>query len=133
MSVKISGRAKVQIEVIRKNIKPFEMGGICFGLVNKDKIIITELVGMLKDDISEVNGFVRNSCKEYNKIIAKKWKHSDGLINYVGEWHTHNEDYPTPSNIDNKLLNDIQEYTNRIGYKPIVLIIGLKDNRIMIG
>lgn len=132
MSVKILERAEKQIEAIRRNIKPFEMGGICFGIVKKDKIVITELIGMLKDDISEINGFVRNSCNEYNKIIAKKWKQSDGIVNYVGEWHTHNEDYPSPSDIDKTLLSDIQEYTNVIGYNPIVLIIGLKDNHIMI-
>lgn len=30
----------------------------------------------------------------------KRWKDSKGLVRYVGEWHTHPQNYPAPSSID---------------------------------
>lgn len=38
--------------------------------------------------------------KGHQKIIEETWKNSDGIQNYLGEWHTHPEPIPTPSKID---------------------------------
>lgn len=34
------------------------------------------------------------------RMIERAWVHSQGIQNYLGEWHTHPEDDPHPSNID---------------------------------
>src|SRR5690625_953068 len=36
-----------------------------------------------------------------HEIIAlSRWTSSQGIIRYLGEWHTHPEDYPHPSSLD---------------------------------
>lgn len=36
----------------------------------------------------------------HEAIAASRWAESRGTIRYLGEWHTHPEDYPCPSSID---------------------------------
>ncbi len=37
----------------------------------------------------------------------RRWKESDETMGYMGEWHTHPEDHPTPSGIDLRNWLDI--------------------------
>jgi integrative and conjugative element protein (TIGR02256 family) len=39
---------------------------------------------------------------EHQTVIDEKWEETKGTCNYLGEWHTHPEDHPTPSSIDIK-------------------------------
>jgi integrative and conjugative element protein (TIGR02256 family) len=36
----------------------------------------------------------------HQKAIDKAWQSSQGTVNYLGEWHTHPEPFPTPSGVD---------------------------------
>lgn len=36
----------------------------------------------------------------HEAIALSRWKSSQGTIRYLGEWHTHPEDYPHPSSLD---------------------------------
>lgn len=36
----------------------------------------------------------------HETIALSRWTASKGTIRYLGEWHTHPEDYPQPSNLD---------------------------------
>lgn len=41
---------------------------------------------------------------------------------YIGEWHTHPENYPNPSGVDNKMI--VQQYfKNRIN-EPFLILEG---------
>jgi integrative and conjugative element protein (TIGR02256 family) len=33
-------------------------------------------------------------------VIDRAWRQSGGTCTYLGEWHTHPEQHPTPSGID---------------------------------
>ena len=33
-------------------------------------------------------------------IALARWRASHGTVRYLGEWHTHPEDQPTPSSLD---------------------------------
>lgn len=35
-----------------------------------------------------------------NRIIRAEWERSGGLVNYLGEWHTHPQDVPRASCVD---------------------------------
>ena len=36
----------------------------------------------------------------HEHIAQKRWADSSGLVRYIGEWHTHPQDYPSPSGTD---------------------------------
>ncbi len=44
--------------------------------------------------------FFDRSWRGHRQIALKRHKESKGLIRYLGEWHTHPEDHPIPSEID---------------------------------
>ena len=43
-----------------------------------------------------------------NELIEAAWKESGGTVNYLGEWHTHNERNPHPSGVDKNLMRQFQ-------------------------
>ncbi len=111
-----------------------EAGGVLLGRFLKDSknIIVDHIsVPMIGDKRSRFS-FVRNK-KMHQKIIDNEWLKSNGTCNYVGEWHTHPEDYPTPSNVDtdnwkNRLKQD--KFSTRYLY---FMIVGLKEIRVWEG
>lgn len=47
----------------------------------------------------------------HHKLAMKRWKESNGLVRYIGEWHTHPQNHPTPSSID---ITEWQDEQGRI-------------------
>ena len=75
--------------------------------------------------------FVRSS-KHAQKTINKLWSESGGIVNYLGEWHTHNEKVPIPSLIDKALLKQIYiEQSNPFNYY-FMFILG-NDGKLFVG
>jgi len=75
--------------------------------------------------------FIRNKVSA-QQIIDKKWHESNGIENYLGEWHSHPENSPTPSYLDRKLIRQIvRDGTN--AFKKVFLIIVGKDRSLYIG
>lgn len=70
----------------------------------------------------------RYSCdaKKVNKYIYKQWEESHGINNYIGEWHTHYEDYPEPSIVDELMMKDIFKRNNAPN-KVFLFIVGKKQ------
>ncbi|MGJ7515153.1 Mov34/MPN/PAD-1 family protein [Pseudomonas baetica] len=62
----------------------------------------------------------------HNRLAMKRWKESKGLVRYIGEWHTHPQEHPTPSSID---LNEWQILAaDRVDGRPLLaLIVGWRD------
>ncbi|MEK3954516.1 ribosomal-processing cysteine protease Prp [Psychrobacillus sp. FSL K6-1464] len=83
-----------------------ESGGVLLGKVYKDLIIVDRISEPSKEDKSGRYYFVRN-VRKAQKIIEIAWEESNGERIYLGEWHTHPEDTPTPSNDDRKLLSNM--------------------------
>lgn len=105
-----------------------EAGGVLLGRLIKDsKNIVIDRVSipMVADKRTRFS-FLRNA-KIHQRIIDKAWKESSGTCNYLGEWHSHPESYPTPSGVDlknwrNRLIQDT--YFSRYLY---FLILGIKE------
>ena len=102
---------KISFEVLEKmfhyiqddNNKP-EAGGILIGHDLEDNnFSITDIsIPSVYDKSSRFN-FTR-SKKNAQQILNKLFKESKGKKIYLGEWHTHPEDYPTPSPLDSKSI-----------------------------
>ncbi|HID99315.1 MAG TPA: hypothetical protein EYP59_03385 [Thiotrichaceae bacterium] len=78
-----------------------EAGGILLGrhIIESKDIIVDSISTPLSGDKQTRFSFFRKA-KRHQKLIDKVWHESNGTLNYLGEWHTHPESLPSPSNID---------------------------------
>ena len=84
-----------------------------------------------KFDKATRTGFIRD--KDAAQVIVDfEFINSDNKSIYLGEWHTHPEDIPTPSEQDMKMIKE-QFHKNSLNEPVIFLVIvGLKKNYINI-
>lgn len=103
------------------NKKP-ESGGILIGYYQeKGSYIITDFTQPKNGDKQSRYEFIR-SKKNAQKVLLALFKESDGKKIYLGEWHTHPEDNPTPSGTDiSSIINRIKK--DRINSETIFMII----------
>ena len=77
------------------------------------------------------------NCQVTNKDVAQKeinrqWMESDGLVNYLGEWHTHAQVNPKPSIVDLSLLRQIIKDHSSLWPHLLMLILGQAGSAILI-
>ncbi|MEK3727052.1 Mov34/MPN/PAD-1 family protein [Lysinibacillus sp. FSL W8-0953] len=106
-----------------------ESGGILLGKVYNDLIIIDQVSEPSKEDDSGRYYFFRN-VKKAQRIAEQAWKESNGERLYLGEWHTHPEDVPTPSRDDRTLLKNMLKHS-RINIDFLFMIIIGRDKPYM--
>jgi integrative and conjugative element protein (TIGR02256 family) len=106
------------------NLKP-ESGGILIGYyIDEYSFIITDISTPTDNDICSRYSFIR-SHKNAQRFIKQKFEKSNGKKIYLGEWHTHPENCPTPSNVD-ILSYKRQLNTNILNSKiTFMVIVGL--------
>lgn len=102
------GHLKIDQEALQRMLmfrqcekSALEAGGVLLGrfISNSKDIIIDKVSIPMKGDKRERFRFFRSEGS-HQRIIRETWGESAGKCNYLGEWHTHPEDYPTPSRID---------------------------------
>lgn len=76
-----------------------ESGGLLLGSLHGNNLIITEATTPTKWDRRFRFLFERLPFG-HRSIANRRWRESGGTIRYLGEWHTHPEDIPTPSSLD---------------------------------
>lgn len=74
-------------------------------------------------DIGKRFSFLRKR-QPANKLISAIWKKSKGIDNYLGEWHTHDQELPVPSDIDKKLMDQVVSDGCCLLDRGFMLIIG---------
>jgi integrative and conjugative element protein (TIGR02256 family) len=82
-----------------------ESGGILLGQVYPNHVIVERITTPSILDRFGQFFFIRSRIAA-QKVINKIWKRSDGEIIYLGEWHTHQETNPRPSDVDLKMIRD---------------------------
>ncbi|BCG24980.1 TPA: Mov34/MPN/PAD-1 family protein [Pseudomonas aeruginosa] len=117
------------MEIFRRYIQEgessTEAGGILLGHVRGEHLEIIEATEPSAWDRRFRFLFERMPCF-HHRLAMKRWKESGGLIRYVGEWHTHPQNYPAPSSID---LREWQLLATgrRDGRPMLALIVGCLD------
>lgn len=113
------------------NIIKKESGGVIIGRFLEDSfdIVIDEVTTPFIRDVRK-RCYFKRSMEEHQSYVIKKWKESNGTQNYFGEWHTHAEDIPVPSNTDindwkKRIKNDIKELDFLIS-----IIVGIKSIKV---
>lgn len=111
-----------------------EAGGIMMGrFIKNSKNIIIDLVTEPMTHDKRTRYTFKRIDPGHQIILQEKWERSGGTCNYLGEWHTHPENDPTPSGTDmrnwkRKLKNDL--FSSRFLY---FLIEGIKVIRVWEG
>jgi integrative and conjugative element protein (TIGR02256 family) len=102
-----------------------ERGGIILGEVSKNKIIIKKASIPTQFDKSFRFKFIRHK-KSAQIFTDFEFYNSRGRVIYIGEWHTHPENYPSPSSTDINMIKT-QFRKNKINETFLLMIIvGLK-------
>ena len=109
----------------RQNENQVESGGVLFCEdLFQDKVIISHASKPRLFDIRKKFFFKLNGWSAQRTI---KKMFSNGL-HYVGEWHTHAQISPTPSNRDIKTIQDIFEQSeHNLRYMLMVIVSSSED------
>lgn len=99
-----------------------EAAGVLLGEIRGRHVVITDLSEPGFGDLRQRN-LVDRRGKHHQQKVDDCFQVSGGTVNYIGEWHTHPEDFPQPSQQDRSSWS-----ANLKGRTPkIVLIVGIKD------
>ncbi len=82
----------------------YEAGGLLLGSVHGTHILIEQATAPTAWDKRFRYLFERMPFG-HEAIALSRWMASQGAVRYLGEWHTHPEDYPHPSSLDRSEWN----------------------------
>lgn len=97
-----------------------EAGGILLGKVRAGNLEIIEATEPTRKDWRSRFFFIRHQ-RDHQEIVKRRWEESQGQIRYLGEWHTHPEDFPSPSGTDLREWRILAE--SRIDCRPLLAVI----------
>lgn len=95
-----------------------ESGGILLGLRREDHLHVTGLTVPCPGDKRSRTSFQRKDKFHQVRALAA-WRESGGVMDYIGEWHSHPERHPSPSSIDTREWRSICLFQ----HKPMVFLI----------
>lgn len=110
--------------------KKLENGGVLMGSIFDDRIEILRISVPTPFDRCNRYGFVRDK-RSAKLFIDYEFINSNGKIIYLGEWHTHPEDYPTPSSQDKKMIRE--QYKENVFDEKFLLMLILGRKNIYLG
>lgn len=102
-----------------------EAGGVLLGLRRGQHIEVVEASAPTIFDERSRFSFVRKPAK-HQKLARARWEESNGTVDHVGEWHTHPQQHPIPSFVDEKEWAAMQ--ASRLDNNPMLgVIVGTKS------
>jgi integrative and conjugative element protein (TIGR02256 family) len=102
--IKVTGKVlSVMNSYAQRGPSDTEAGGVLLGryLLGSDDVVVDEVTVPMSGDRRSRYLFYRDK-KLHQAAIDAAWEVSGGICTYLGEWHTHPEADPTPSDIDKK-------------------------------
>jgi integrative and conjugative element protein (TIGR02256 family) len=115
-----------------KSHSPNEFGGFLVGYYSNDNkhLFITDSIFPKKIKASKY--FFERSTKGIEKKLKNYYGQNPKKF-YVGEWHTHPDSSPIPSDTDILAINAIINNKNSGIANPVLLIIGYSKTQIIFG
>ena len=106
-----------------------ERGGVLTGSIISDDTYRVSNVSepCLFLNASDRCSYIRDASKA-NKFIKEDFEKSEHTRVYIGEWHTHPEDEPTPSSVDLNSIKEIYQKSELVIDGVVLVIVGLKSN-----
>lgn len=91
------------LEVFRNHIQRVdtdcEAGGLLLGTVHGEHLLIKQATTPTPRD-RRFRALFERMPFGHATIASMLWAQSSGQVRYLGEWHTHSQDSPTPSELD---------------------------------
>lgn len=110
MTFMLSNKGHIKLgEAVIEKIRSFEQhgkddteaGGVLLGrFVVESKDIIVDTVSVPMSGDKRTRYSFHRGAKMHQRVIDEEWKRTNGTCHYLGEWHTHPEQYPDPSGKD---------------------------------
>lgn len=76
-----------------------EAGGILLGYVRGKHLEVFEASEPTSED-RRLRYFFERMIHGHKSLADRRWRESNGLVRYIGEWHTHPQETPSPSSTD---------------------------------
>lgn len=103
-----------------------EAGGILLGNVTVESVIISDVTTPNRFDVRNILYFVRAKIPAQLRV-NNAWKESRGTTIYLGEWHTHQEISPNPSQQDIEMIRKVFNETIMEINFIYLIIVGLNS------
>ena len=97
-----------------------EAGGQLFASINGSDVLVEEATGPRKTDRRGRWHYVPDRTLE-NAEIAERYEQG---LHFVGDWHTHPQDIPSPSNRDISSIRDCVKQSQHNLHGFILIIVG---------
>lgn len=105
-----------------------EAGGVLMGsrLLEGGDVVISAVSVPMPGDHQSRFRFIRQQ-EHHQRCVERAWKNSGGIINYLGEWHTHPENDPNPSALDKGEWRRLVKECHYDGEELFFLIVGIES------
>lgn len=100
-----------------------EAAGVLIGERRGPHLVVHEISEPGPGDIRR-RCFVDRRGAHHQTVVDEAFISSSGILQYLGEWHTHPEDSPSPSSMD---LDTWQRHLISGHEKMVLLIVGRKE------
>jgi len=124
-----------KLQQVRSKKLPNETGGVLLGSwdLTRRIVYVVDTIAAPPDSEERTTLFIRGSAGLRERVI-KAGERTGGMIQYMGEWHSHPDGYGTvPSEDDSNIFSWLSEKTQEDGFPPIMLIVGEGGMRWFIG
>jgi integrative and conjugative element protein (TIGR02256 family) len=107
-----------------------EAGGVLLGrhLLDSNDVVVDEVTGPQSSDRRTRISFFRS--KKHEELAKVRWSEEENTLAYLGLWHTHPEDSPTPSGVDRKDWQQAVEKDTFDGPQLFFPIVGRREIRV---
>ena len=104
--------------------KPYETGGVFMGYISEDgDIVVTDMIDCGENSKHSRYGFCPDQEYQLDKI-ADIYRETNGLVTYLGDWHTHPNSSTQLSNIDKRTIVRVATTPEAKIKKPIMAVLG---------
>ena len=112
---------------VKSTTAPRKQGGVLLGrlIVNTEDVVVDEITKPGPDDIRGRYRFKRSSNSAQPRVVSA-WRESTGTKIYLGDWHSHPEDHPSPSSVDRRDWNRV---VKRAVYEQDFLLFAIVGRR----
>jgi [CysO sulfur-carrier protein]-S-L-cysteine hydrolase len=111
---------------------PKEFGGFLIGNYSEDLKTVYIKETLLPKKFKASKFSFERSVEGVKETLEKYYNAKERMI-YVGEWHTHPDNKPTPSSTDIKALEEIANHDEVKIKNPILLIMGIDKTKKELG
>ncbi len=124
-----------QLESLRQSRLPNETGGVLLGSFDLQRrvVYVLQMIASPPDSTEWPMLYIRG-CRGLKHRVVATARQTDGMLQYVGEWHSHPDRCSTcPSGDDMKVFTWLTEIMDVDGLPAIMMIVGQHGTSCFIG